>query len=1044
MFCKNCGNNLSERAKFCPKCGNTVKREGEEEVAETAEVTETADTTETAETFAEALEAVTEKEENTPAVTIEEMEAEKASQETDGEKPEEKAEEPVVREEAVQSSLAVTAENSISAYEEQEKAPKKSKKGIIIGASAAVVVAGAAAVGYFGFSNEIMHLFMGDAGFAAMLEENSITYLRGGNEQVNDMDAVLAQYAGQLIGGVEGEEADLTKSMIDQVLSVYGDSAVSLKAEIDPGMILAIADTEGVLSDLALNCVLEAVQGDDCDRISYILSEEGARTLGADLFINEENIAMLLPELTSQTFVVEPAEDETAEEEKSSVEFSAVEMKRIRESIIDIYNKNLKNADFEYTKSGTDLVIAGCPIDSERVIIRLTEEDLDIMFGEMRDFLKNDEYLRNYYVEATGEDVSEYEKIFENDESEDEEKDESESVSAITIETYFTDHAEITGKKIIITETEVETGESFDMTFETTLGNCDFHIGNKEAAIDFSQRKVDDTSGNMEITVTGEELGAPFVLDVEYSGVGVAEYCGQPVNVGTYVLKLSEKDELLDYIIKSSSEEDSSDMALDDISDSVSDISSVVEMLRDVKFESSVTCDGSSVKSSFKAEIPLIMDIILSAEVKPLEAEKPVMPDMTDAITVNEDFDLEEYEDLQKEILENLIGLAEKSELIGMIFEYAGIEDEIAKLSVTESFKVHYGAYSDEIRENADSTAEEICDAFFYAVEEGYGKITLDDNYIAYTRAYNGGEELKAKFYFDGNGEIQVIDDGGYYFVDFEKIKEYLDKSECPKNLYAEFISGAILEDGAVNVIYTDNPDDVPKTLPSIYNFYDGVFPVDTQENVIGEFILGTYPEIGYGTSESEYQFLALIMEKMAMDRNAEIVAQAAMDYFDGKNSLFVNREGVIGSIILENNEGVWSFDGCYLYDTQIPVTGLFTQDITGEFTDYLNQNIEAGHSDIEIHFSADENGDVVVCGVGAVIEDHELDFTGLGVPGSDHFEQGYCYIWNGALIQNSYITGLFRPDNESYVPFGSWCRITGKPLGGAAEMAELLLSDYE
>ena len=91
-----------------------------------------------------------------------------------------------------------------------------------------------------------------------------------------------------------------------------------------------------------------------------------------------------------------------------------------------------------------------------------------------------------------------------------------------------------------------------------------------------------------------------------------------------------------------------------------------------------------------------------------------------------------------------------------------------------------------------------------------------------------------------------------------------------------------------------------------------------------------------------------------------------------------------------------------------------------------------------------DENGDVVVCGVGAVIEDHELDFTGLGVPGSDHFEQGYCYIWNGALIQNSYITGLFRPDNKSYVPFGSWCRITGKPLGGAAQMAELLLSDYE
>ena len=59
-------------------------------------------------------------------------------------------------------------------------------------------------------------------------------------------------------------------------------------------------------------------------------------------------------------------------------------------------------------------------------------------------------------------------------------------------------------------------------------------------------------------------------------------------------------------------------------------------------------------------------------------------------------------------------------------------EEDVEKLSVSESFKVHYGAYSDETRENADDVAEEICDAFFYAVEEGYGKITLDDNYIAY------------------------------------------------------------------------------------------------------------------------------------------------------------------------------------------------------------------------------------------------------------------------------------------------------------------------
>ncbi len=650
MFCKNCGNSLSEKAKFCSKCGNTVKRE---------------ETEESKETFADALDSVVEKENETPAVTISEMEAENSSQEIT-EIVEEKQEEIVSEEKEPETQTAlVTTPESTGIYEKEEAPVKKSKKGIIIGASAAVLVAGAAAVGYFCFSNEIMHLFMGDAGFGVMLEEKSITYLRGGNEEINDIDAVMAEYVGQALNGEEGEEADLTKSLLDQVLSVYGDSTVDINVGIDPGMILSLADSEDVLSKFKLNFSAEAVQGEECDRVSYIYNEGGNRILGADLYLSEEDLLMLIPELTSETFIVET--EDTSEEEKQKVEFSAQEMKRIRENVQKIYNKNLKNADFEYTKGGTDLVVAGCAIDSERVIIRLTEEDLDIMFGEMRDFLKNDEYLRNYYVEATGGDISEYEKMFEDSSSEDE----SESVSAITIETYFTDHAEVTGKKILITETEVDTGESFDMSFETTLGNCDFSIGDKDVTVALSQRKTDDTSGKMEITVRGEELGAALVLDVEYSDVGVAEYKGQPVNTGTYVLKLSDKDELIDYIIEdASSDEDYDDMMMTDASDAVGDIASSVEMLRDIKIESSVTCDGTSVKSSLKIEFPLIMDLIFSAEVKPLETDKPVMPDSSNAIVVNEDFDMEDNEALQQEIYENLIALSEKSELLGMLIEY--------------------------------------------------------------------------------------------------------------------------------------------------------------------------------------------------------------------------------------------------------------------------------------------------------------------------------------------------------------------------------------
>ena len=649
MFCKKCGKELSETAKFCPQCGSTT--ENTEEVKE--------DTVKAAEeTAAEQVQ------EETPAVTIDEMEKAAAETEAVEEATEEKNEATVQPEE--------TTENMpLGIYSEQAEPVKKSKLGIIIGASAAVAVAGAAAVGYFCFSNEIMHLFMGDAGFAGMVEGNSVEYISGGELDTTQMDAALADYAEQIFYGGEAEQTQLSKSMMDQAFSACGDSAVTITTKIDPGMILSMADTEGILDIFNLEIGMEAVQGDDCDRISYALIEGGQRTLGADLFANDDKLVMLLPEFTSRSFIIEPGQDENSEEIKERQEFSEAEMKRIREKLVDIYKNNLKNAEIEFTKSGTDLVISECPVDSERVIIRFSAENLNAMMKEMSDFLRNDEYLRNYYVEATEDEIAEYEKIF--DETE------YDGTANLTIETYITDHAKVTGKKIILTETDPETSETFDFSFETTLGNCDFYIGDEEVSVAFTHRKSDETSGIMELTIGGEELGAPLVLEVSYTDAGVAEYCGQPVNTGTYLLKVSEKDEFFDYIIKESQDDESydSDMMMVDEAESGSDMdaSSIVGMIRDIEIETSVKCDGNSVSSSFSMNMPLFFDLIFTADVRPLEnAEKPVMPDYSDAIVMDENFDAENYPELFEEIQENFLIVAEKSEFISRIMDLAGYE----------------------------------------------------------------------------------------------------------------------------------------------------------------------------------------------------------------------------------------------------------------------------------------------------------------------------------------------------------------------------------
>lgn len=657
MFCKKCGKELSETANFCPQCGSTT--EVTEEAKEAVEAVEEA----TAEAKEEAAAVQAEE---TPAVTIAEMESEAAKTAVAvEERPEEKTEAPVQQE--------ATAENiSLGVYpEEAEKPAKKSKTGIIIGASAAVAVAGAAAVGYFCFSNEIMHLFMGDAGFAGMVESNSMDYISGGNLDTDELDTALADYAETIFYGEEMEEAELSKTMLDEMFAVSGNSSVTITTKVDPGMILALADTDGLFDLFNLEFGMEAVQGDDCNRFSYALIENGERTIGADLFINDEDIAMLLPELTGQTFIVEPEKDESEEAPKEKQEFSEAEMKRIREKLVDIYNNNLKNAGIEYVKGGTELVVSGAPVDSERVIVKFSAENLNAMLKEMGDFLRNDEYLRNYYVTATEEEITEYEKSF--DEAE------YDGTASLTIETYITDHAKVTGKKIILTETDPETSETFDLNFETTLGNCDFYIGDEDLYITLTQRKTDETSGIMELTVDGEELGAPLVLEVSYTDAGVAEYCGQPVNTGTYLLKVSEKDEFFDYIAKESQNEEGydSDMMMVEEVDPTSDMdtAAILGMLKDIEIETSVKCDGNSVSSSFAMNIPLFFEISFTADVKPLEnAEKPVMPDCSDAIVMNEDFEAEDYPELSKEVGEKFLIVAEKSEFIGKIMELAGIE----------------------------------------------------------------------------------------------------------------------------------------------------------------------------------------------------------------------------------------------------------------------------------------------------------------------------------------------------------------------------------
>lgn len=642
MICNKCGNEVSEESKFCPVCGCAAETEENETNVQTSKEEAS---------FADAMEEAG-AQINTAAVPETEAEAAK---------------------ETATESVPAAEEKAEENYKPVQPV-KKSNKGLIIGASAAGAVAVAAAVGYFGFSNEIMHLFMGDAGFAGMIEEKSVEYICGNEVDTQKVDEAVAAYIEQMCYGEETPLANASEDTLDKVLSAYGDTSVTFRTEFDPGMLISLVDSEGMISNLLnIEAVLESVNGDDCDRFSYMLGDEGERIVGLDVFLKDNTVATLIPELTSEVFTVDinelTADDEEAETEevKEKVEFSETEAKRIREKLVEIYRTELSESEIEYTKEGTDLVIADCPIDSERVIIRASDENINTMLKDMGDFLRNDEYIRNYYTEATGKEISEYEAIF------DEAK--YDFAGNVVIETYITDHAKVTGKKITLTETDSETEDEFSMIFETTDKNFDVVIGNAELTFKVTGRDNGDGSGNIEIAADGTDMSAPLVLAVDYSGVGTAEYRGETINVGKYSLYVSEKDEFFDYAMSSASQADeySSDMSSDFGMGSGMDLSSVIGMLKDMKIEVSTECDGNSINSYLSLDIPMLFDIKFIADVKPLEAEKPVMPDCSNAIDLSDESALEGREDLMQEMMDKLKSLAEKSELIKTFIQLAEI-----------------------------------------------------------------------------------------------------------------------------------------------------------------------------------------------------------------------------------------------------------------------------------------------------------------------------------------------------------------------------------
>lgn len=523
---------------------------------------------------------------------------------------------------------------SLSVSITEKKPKKKSKKPVIISACVALL-AGLLVLGFF-FMNEVLHFILGDVLFAKIVEGASITHVTNG-EKTDDgeMDAFIAK---ALTGGFKSGNYNTS---INEILSEYGGVEMRLGLDVEPGLLLGFLFSQEKLDMLfSGESVIRFTEDENCNLITYAFEEGGEEIFHINFYNDNEKSYISAPDITDKGFYTESDEDVI----KDVPEFSSEEVKRIRKELTEIYVSAYNRAKITYTKdeyqvNSIDLV------ECEEVRVYFDEEVTSEIVEEMRDYLKNDAYVREYYVLSTGRDISEYEALFDDFKSEG---------HTFTVINYLGPRLKVLGK-------EYETGGAEDVSsvaFSRHGRGVDFSLFNS-GIFNFTVNTIrndDNTSGLIKITlelVEDGELLPPLVFDITYSELGTAEFNGKTINTGNYTLKISADDKYLGE-------------KLGKILDlSASSITLVT------------TCDESGLKGTLGINLHGVADITIDASLVPYEGEKAVMPDTEGAIYLDNELTGEELEVINNIIADAITKLSEKSEFFATIAQYAGLLDTV-------------------------------------------------------------------------------------------------------------------------------------------------------------------------------------------------------------------------------------------------------------------------------------------------------------------------------------------------------------------------------
>ncbi len=571
------------------------------------------------------------------------------------------------------------------------KPMKKSKAPLIIILSCVAALLLILGTVFFFNKGAVINLLMGDSGYAAMLERNSVkdltaladspavnAGLKSAGKTVAEVMTVnntTAPISSMSYGSLKNWLTPLQDEMDGVSVNVkvnvsLTDTAKSLLS--DSGNISDINELLDTINNTSFD--LKAVTDDNNALICGELVNKGL-TLNANTLIRGNDMYLSFPfgsdKAIKLTLDAGDFSNEVSVLDVPEFDYSTEDFSKLLQKIGDIYIKYYENASVTSNSDG-EITASGVSAKGKYILVTVDNTMLKDMFTEILECVADDEPLFKAISECAKESGYELTKQQYQKEIDDIIKDmDFDSDDSFVVGTVLDSKGNVIAKE-----------------YAAIDGNCSFSLsvitGKEKSAIELCENgtalfaasinKTSENSGTINAKFS-DGNSYPFALRLDYSDVGIEQFEGLPVGTGTYTLSFTPPADFTD--------------------GTNGDMRQFLNAFSTAKFTLSASMSGENYIENFSAEIPQYGSASIEMNCSELDMDIPsaVPTDIIDITPVynNPNVTEEQTQELAKEFAE----LADELK--------ASIEGADSKLAAPIAELL--GELSDEMRREAEPKA---------------------------------------------------------------------------------------------------------------------------------------------------------------------------------------------------------------------------------------------------------------------------------------------------------------------------------------------------